>query len=122
MPGHKNKKKEAGKMGPGGESPKKGKPETGKDIMDKAKKVTPLDPDAQKKMNLTAIMVHHDMKLALEFANRVAVIKEGQKITADDLTSKRPGTGIPSKNLYKVIGKKAKRNILKDKLISNRDF
>ena len=36
--------------------------------------------DAQKKMNLTAIMVHHDMKLALEFANRVAVIKEGQKI------------------------------------------
>ena len=36
--------------------------------------------DAQKKMNLTAIMVHHDMKLALEYANRVAVIKEGQKI------------------------------------------
>ena len=36
--------------------------------------------DDQKKMNLTAIMVHHDMKLALEFANRVAVIKEGQKI------------------------------------------
>ena len=36
--------------------------------------------EAQKKMNLTAIMVHHDMKLALEFANRVAVIKEGQKI------------------------------------------
>ena len=31
-------------------------------------------------MNLTAIMVHHDMKLALEYANRVAVIKEGQKI------------------------------------------
>ena len=36
--------------------------------------------DAQKKMNLTAIMVHHDMNLALEYANRVAVIKEGQKI------------------------------------------
>ena len=31
-------------------------------------------------MNLTAIMVHHDMHLALEYANRVAVIKEGQKI------------------------------------------
>ena len=50
MPGHTKKKKEAGKMGPGGESPKGGKPETGKDIMDKAKKITPLDPDAQKKM------------------------------------------------------------------------
>jgi len=25
-------------------------------------------------------MVHHDMQLALEYANRVAIIKEGQKI------------------------------------------
>ena len=25
-------------------------------------------------------MVHHDMKLALEYANRVAVMKEGEKI------------------------------------------
>jgi len=46
---------------------------TSREIMD-------LILDAQKKMNLTAIMVHHDMKLALEYANRVAVIKEGQKI------------------------------------------
>ena len=36
--------------------------------------------DAQMRMNLTAIMVHHDMQLALEYANRVAVIKEGHKI------------------------------------------
>ena len=50
MPAHKNKKKEAGKMGPGGESPKGGKPETGKDIMDKAEKATPLDPNSQKPM------------------------------------------------------------------------
>ena len=46
---------------------------TSREIMD-------LILNAQKKMNLTAIMVHHDMKLALEYANRVAVIKEGQKI------------------------------------------
>jgi phosphonate transport system ATP-binding protein len=39
-----------------------------------------LIADAQKQMNLTAIMVHHDMQLALEYANRVAVIKEGKKI------------------------------------------
>ena len=36
--------------------------------------------DAQKKLNLTSIMIHHDMNLALEYANRVAVIKEGEKI------------------------------------------
>lgn len=45
-----------------------------------AREIMNLIADAQKRMNLTAIMVHHDMQLALEYANRVAVIKEGQKI------------------------------------------
>ena len=45
-----------------------------------AREIMDLILDAQKRMNLTAIMVHHDMQLALEYANRVAVIKEGQKI------------------------------------------
>lgn len=46
---------------------------TSREIMD-------LVAEAQKRMNLTAIMVHHDIQLALKYANRVAVIKEGQKI------------------------------------------
>ncbi|NQV39094.1 MAG: ATP-binding cassette domain-containing protein [Nitrosopumilus sp.] len=45
-----------------------------------AHEIMNLIADAQKRMNLTAIMVHHDMQLALEFANRVAVIKDGHKI------------------------------------------
>lgn len=45
-----------------------------------AHEIMNLVADAQKRMNLTAIMVHHDMQLALEYANRVAVIKEGHKI------------------------------------------
>jgi phosphonate transport system ATP-binding protein len=45
-----------------------------------AREIMDLILDAQKKMNLTAIMVHHDMKLALEYANRVAVMKDGEKI------------------------------------------
>ena len=44
-----------------------------------AREIMDLILDAQKKMNLTAIMVHHDMKLALEYANRVAVMKEGKR-------------------------------------------
>ncbi len=39
-----------------------------------------LVADAQQRLNLTAVMVHHDMQLALKYADRVAVIKEGQKI------------------------------------------
>jgi len=46
---------------------------TTREIMD-------LIADAQRQMNLTAIMVHHDMQLALEYADRVAVIKDGEKI------------------------------------------
>ena len=45
-----------------------------------AREIMNLVADAQKRMNLTAIMVHHDMQLALEYANRVAVIKEGCKV------------------------------------------
>ena len=45
-----------------------------------AREIMDLVADAQREFNLTAIMVHHDMQLALEYANRVAVIKEGQKI------------------------------------------
>ena len=45
-----------------------------------AREIMGLIADAQKRTNLTAIMVHHDMKLALEYATRVAVIQEGKKI------------------------------------------
>jgi len=37
-------------VGPGGESPSGGKPERGQDVLNKAKKATPLDPNAQKQM------------------------------------------------------------------------
>ena len=45
-----------------------------------AREIMDLVAEAQQRLNLTAIMVHHDMQLALEYANRVAVIKEGRKI------------------------------------------
>lgn len=45
-----------------------------------AREIMDLVADAQRKMNLTAIMVHHDIQLALEYANRVAVIKGGKKV------------------------------------------
>jgi len=45
-----------------------------------AKEIMDLIANTQRRINLTAIMVHHDMQLALEYASRVAVIKEGEKI------------------------------------------
>jgi len=47
-------------------------------------------------------------------------IAKGAKITEDMLIIKRPGTGLEPKYIYKIIGKKAKKNIKKDELISLR--
>lgn len=45
-----------------------------------AREIMDLIVDARHRFNLTAVMVHHDIKLGLDYANRVAVIKDGQKI------------------------------------------
>ena len=45
-----------------------------------AREIMDLVSEAQKNTGLTAIMVHHDMDLALEYANRVAVIQDGNKV------------------------------------------
>lgn len=49
-------------------------------------------------------------------------IAKGQIITKEDLIIKRPGTGLASKYLDRVIGKEAKRDIRKDSLISFEDI
>ena len=45
-------------------------------------------------------------------------IEKGQIITLDDLTFKRPGTGISPSRINDVTGKKAKVDILEDALIT----
>ncbi|MBR2556168.1 MAG: N-acetylneuraminate synthase [Aeriscardovia sp.] len=45
------------------------------------------------------------------------VIKQGDVFTADNLTTKRPGTGISPMLWYKVIGQKANRDYSSDELI-----
>ena len=45
-------------------------------------------------------------------------IKKNQKIKANDIWSKRPGTGIPSRYMDRIIGKTAKKFIKKNTLIT----
>ena len=49
------------------------------------------------------------------------IIKD-QIVTSDMIWSKRPGTGIPSKEMSKVIGKKVNKNILPNKILKWSDF
>lgn len=49
-------------------------------------------------------------------------IKQGSRITAEDLDYKRPGTGIAPKYNEFIIGKEAKRDIAYDEIINMEDF
>ena len=62
----------------------------------------------------------------LRFARESIVTKEniskGEKFSENNLTTKRPNTGeIPAKKFYKIIGKKAKKDILKNKQLKKCD-
>jgi sialic acid synthase SpsE len=65
-------------------------------------------------------------KKTRKLARRSIVTSEdiytNQILTSSNLTCKRPGTGISPYSYYKIIGKRAKKNILKDKIISKKDF
>jgi len=49
-------------------------------------------------------------------------IKKGEIFSNQNISIKRPGTGLPPKKYYYIIGKKAKRDIKKDSIISFYDF
>lgn len=49
-------------------------------------------------------------------------IKKGQTFSMNNITTKRPGTGIPSSDWDKVIGRKAISNIKQDELIKYSDI
>lgn len=45
-------------------------------------------------------------------------ISSGSELTDDNLTTKKPGKGISAREFYKVVGKKAKRDLMADELIT----
>lgn len=65
-------------------------------------------------------------KIAIKYARRSIVAKKdipkNKKIAFGAITAKRPGTGISPKFLDRVIGKKTKRLIKKDKVIQWEDL
>lgn len=49
-------------------------------------------------------------------------LKAGKVLKADDLTVKKPGTGIPASRLVEIIGRRLKRAVAADTLISEDDL
>ncbi len=71
-------------------------------------------------------LVHEKEIQIREWAFRSIVsikdIKTGEKFSKDNIWTKRPGTGIPANKLDELIGKTAKKDIKKNKLIEPEDF
>ena len=65
-------------------------------------------------------------KKSRKFARRSIVaknfIKKNQLIKLSDLICKRPGTGLEPSKLNFIIGKKAKRNLVEDQIITKKDI
>lgn len=49
-------------------------------------------------------------------------IKVGEKFTLDNLWTKRPGTGIPAKKLFDILGKTCSRDIKKNCLLEMKNI
>ena len=61
-------------------------------------------------------------KISRKSLTLVKNIQKGSRITKDCLTLKRPGNGMYYKDINKVLGLRAKRNLYKDMQISLKDF
>ena len=49
-------------------------------------------------------------------------LKEDSVIAEGDITVKRPGIGISPLHYYEMIGRRLRRTVLKDRLVSEEDF
>ena len=70
--------------------------------------------------------IYKNEKEIVKWAKRSLVttknLFKGDRIKKDDIWSKRPYTGIPSKNYYKIIGKILKKNLKKNKILKYSDI
>jgi len=69
----------------------------------------------------------HDLEKPIkQWARRSIVtikdIKKGEKFTLDNLWTKRPGTGIPAKKLFDILGNISNNDIEKDNLLDGNDI
>lgn len=50
-----------------------------------SREIMALMMDTKKKLGLTAVMIHHDIRLTLEYADKIMMVRDGQKICEYDV-------------------------------------
>ena len=61
-------------------------------------------------------------KVARKSIVTVRPVKKGERFTESNLGIKRPGTGLPPREYARVIGARATRDMLRDKLLKKDDY
>ena len=75
---------------------------------DGKKKVLPAELPARKKLARSIVTIRD--------------IKQGQRVTIKMLGLKSPGTGLTARHMFEIVGKRARRNLKKDQILSLNDF
>jgi len=89
-----------------------------KDIVDNAKRVS----DALGSFRVTA---NETDEKKVEFRRSIVLtrdIKEGEIINREDIDYKRPGSGFSPEMTEYIVGRKAKTNLIYDKILTNKDL
>ena len=89
-------------------------PEELKRMVEGVRKITISIGDGVKKISQSE---KKNIKIARNSIVAAKKIKKGEKFTTKNLTVKRPGNGISPMNLFRVIGKFAKKSFFEDELI-----
>ncbi|MDP3900340.1 MAG: N-acetylneuraminate synthase [bacterium] len=90
-----------------------------KEMIDKIRRSEIILGSVQKKPNSSEMSIIRTVRKSLV---ALSDIKKGEKFSKENLGIKRPGTGLEPKLFFKVLGKKAKRNIQADLLITRADY
>jgi sialic acid synthase SpsE len=83
---------------------------------------TPITPDVLGPT--TKAPTSREIEMAQLVRKSVVAVKDisaGELLTLENLTVKRPGTGLPPKELTKLIGGRARKTISKDALLQMAD-
>ena len=89
-------------------------------------KLVKLIRDAELKLGSEIKKCQPEEKKFIKFARKSITLrrnmKRGVKIKESDIIMKRPGTGLNGQKIHMIIGKKLRRNFLKDYQIKKKDL
>ena len=94
-------------------------PKEMREIVIKSKKIKNLLGSYEREISKKEFKQSKIMRRSIVLISDIA---KGEKINSHNLDLRRPGTGLEPKKIKKIIGRKAKRNLLKGEIIKFKDI